>query len=252
MKRAVPVLLAVGAVLLSACAQNDSLAFRGGVAVSFATRTPVAIPAPSASRTAGLILDDTIVTGTDTLVLTRVQLVMRQIELKRSDVADCTSQSDPGCEEIELGPSLVDLPLTPGAAQAFAVELPVGTYDRIDFEVHKVGSDPADLEFLQQHPGFENLSIRVEGTFNGTAFVFLSDVDEEQEFTLTPELVVSETASRNVTIFVDVDGWFRRGDGTVLDPATANTGGPNESLVSNNIQESFDAFEDSDRDGDHS
>lgn len=252
MKRAVQVLLAVGAVLFSACAQNDSLAFRGGVAVSFATHTPVAVPAPSASRTAGLVLDDTIVTGTDTLVLTRVQLVLRQIELKRSDVGGCASPDDDGCEEIEIGPSLVDLPLTPGPAQAFAVELPVGTYDRIDFEVHKVGSDSADLAFLQQHPGFEDISIRVEGTFNGTPFVFLSDVNEEQEFILTPELVVSETASRNVTIFVDVDGWFRRGDGTVLDPATANTGGPNESLVSNNIQDSFDAFEDDDRDGGHS
>ena len=252
MKRAAPAILAVGAALLSACAQNDSLAFRGGVAVSFATQAPPAVPAPVASRTAGLVLDDTIVTGSDTLILTRVQLVLRQIELKRSDTVDCGSQSGSGCEEIELGPSLVDLPLTTGVAQAFAVELPVGTYDRIDFEVHKVGSDSADLAFLDQHPGFEDVSIRVEGTFNGTAFVFLSDVNEEQEFTLAPALVVSETASRNVTIFVAVDGWFRRGDGTVLDPATANKGGPNEALVSSNIQESFDAFEDSDRDGDRS
>jgi hypothetical protein len=252
MKRAVPAMFTVGAIALAACAESQSLAFRGGVAVSFATHAPVAVPAPPASRTAGLLLDDTIVTGSDTLVLTRVQLVLRQIELKRSDVAGCTSPDDDGCEEIELGPSLVDLPLTPGPEQAFAVELPVGTYDRIDFEVHKVGSDSADLAFLQQHPGFEDISIRVEGTFNGTPFVFLSDANEEQEFILAPALVVSETASRNVTIFVDVDGWFRRGDGTVLDPATANTGGPNESLVRNNIRDSFDAFEDDDRDGDHS
>lgn len=252
MTRAVPILLTVGALVVAACAEPQALAYRGGVAVSFATRAPVAVPAPPATRTAGLILDDTMVTGTDTLILTRVQLVMREIELKRSDVTDCASPDDDGCEEIELGPSLVDLPLTPGPEQAFAVELPVGTYDRIDFEVHKVGTDSADLAFLLQHPGFEDVSIRVEGTFNGTPFVFLSDVDEEQEFTLVPALVVSETASRNVTIFVDVDGWFRRGDGSLLDPASANTGGPNESLVSNNISESFDAFEDDDRDGDDS
>jgi len=252
MKRQASVLLTVGVIALSACAESQSLAFRGGVAVSFATHAPAAAPAPLATGTAGLILDDTMVTGTDTLILTRVQLVLRQIELKRSDVAVCAAPDDDGCEEIELGPSLVDLPLTPGPEQAFAVELPVGTYDRIDFEVHKVGSDSADLAFLQQHPGFQDVSIRVEGTFNGTPFVFLSDVNEEQEFTLTPALVVSETASRNVTIFVDLDGWFRRGDGTVLDPATANKGGPNESLVSNNIQDSFDAFEDDDRDGGHS
>jgi len=179
--------------------------------------------------------------------------VLRQIELKRSTVTTCTSSGTAGCEEIEIGPSLVDLPLTPGPAQAFAVELPTGTYDGIDFEVHKVGnSDPADLAFVAQHPEFAGVSVRVEGTFNGAAFVFESDVDEEQEFTLSPALVVTQTADPNVTIFVSVDGWFRQNDGSLVDPASANNGGPNESLVRNNIQQSFDAFEDSDRDGDHS
>jgi len=253
MKRAALTLLAGGALVLTACADTQSLAYRGGVAVSFATRAPVAVPAPPASRTAGLLLDDTLVTGSDTLILTRVQLVLRQIELKRSTVTTCTSSGTAGCEEIEIGPSLVDLPLTPGPAQAFAVELPTGTYDGIDFEVHKVGnSDPADLAFVAQHPEFAGVSVRVEGTFNGAAFVFESDVDEEQEFTLSPALVVTQTADPNVTIFVSVDGWFRQNDGSLVDPASANNGGPNESLVRNNIQQSFDAFEDSDRDGDHS
>jgi len=254
MNRAALTLLAGGASLLAACANSSqSLAFRGGVAVSFATRSPVAVPAPLASRTGALLLDDTLVTGADTLILSRVQLVLRQIELKRVDVASCTVTGTDGCEEVEVGPALVDLPLTPGPAQAFAVELPTGSYDGIDFEVHKVGnSDPADLAFLAQHPEFDGVSVRVEGTFNGTPFVFESDVDEEQEFALAPALVITETANPNVTIFVSVDAWFRLGDGSLIDPATANTGGPNESLVRNNIQQSFDAFEDSDRDADHS
>jgi hypothetical protein len=41
------------------------------------------------------------------------------------------------------------------------------------------------------------------------------------------------------------------GGGLLIDPASANTGGPNKSVVENNIVNSFDAFEDNDEDGAH-
>jgi len=44
--------------------------------------------------------------------------------------------------------------------------------------------------------------------------------------------------------------WFLNGAKTALvSPASANKGQPNESIVANNIQNSFKAFEDDDRDG---
>jgi hypothetical protein len=46
-----------------------------------------------------------------------------------------------------------------------------------------------------------------------------------------------------------VDSWFRRGDGSLVDPATANKGGANEDLVEENIERSIEGFEDDDRDG---
>jgi hypothetical protein len=243
------ILLGIGMLLAVACSDPIALEHRGGVAVSFATRAPA--PAPSAPAVVrSTAFDDTLTAGADTLVVTHAWLVLRDIELKLVEAADCAAEPEPeGCEEIEIGPVLVDLPLSAGAEQAFDVDLPTGSYERIDFEIHKIGDDPADLAFLAEHPTFADISIRVEGTFNGTAFVFETDLDDEQEIDLVPPLVVAETTSTNVTIFVDIDGWFRTGAGALVDPATANTGEPNESLVTENIKQSLEAFEDPDGDG---
>ena len=42
---------------------------------------------------------------------------------------------------------------------------------------------------------------------------------------LAPPLVVTDASSQtNVTLIVDVDSWFRRDDGQLVDPATAEPG----------------------------
>jgi hypothetical protein len=241
----------LGAAALAGCSDPTEVALRGGVAVSFATQSPTGgTPAPPFSRAA--VMDDTLVVGTDSLILTSVQVVLREIELKRAETADCDVEPEPeGCEEVEVGPVLVDLPLTPGADSTFAIEVPAGSYSRIDFEVHKVsGGDPTDAAFLQAHPTFDGLSIRAQGTFNGQAFTFETDLDVEQELSLAVPMAVDETTATNVTVRVDVSTWFRSAGGALIDPATANPGGQNESEVKDNIKDSFKAFEDEDRDGD--
>ena len=245
---------AAAGIVLTSCSDTtaNSANLRGGVAVSFATQSAAAAaPAPALAMTDALA--DTMVTGADTLILTNAQLVLRQIELKAS--ASTSSACDSGgagegCQEIEVGPLLADLPLTPGATQAIQVDIPAGTYSRVDFEVHRVESgNSTDAAFLTAHPEFAGKSIRVTGTFNGRDFVFESELDVEQELTLAPALVVPDQGAVNVTIFVDVGTWFRSADGAVLDPATANTGQPNESVITENIKNSLKAFEDDNRDG---
>ena len=77
-----------------------------------------------------------------------------------------------------------------------------------------------------------------------------TDIDEEQEYDLVPPLVVDEmTTSVNVTLLVDLDSLFRDLLGNLVNPQSANKGGVNESLVNENIKQSFEAFEDDDRDG---
>jgi len=135
--------------------------------------------------------------------------------------------------------------------QRFTVEIPAGMYSRIEFDVHKVESgDLLDDAFLMEHPEFDGLSIRVLGTFNSQAFVYETDLNAEQKLELIPALTVAEGSDLNVTIRVDIDTWFRTAAGVLIDPATANKGGLNESEVNDNIKTSLKAFEDADRDGD--
>jgi len=237
------VLLSLG---LAACQTTGDPTTASSVQVSFATR-PAGAPLMSLTGLAS----DTQVVGGSTLIITKVELVLRQIELRRSDVTTCPAGTvdDDGCEEFELGPVLVDLPLTAGAEQAFAADVPAGTYGEVDFEIHKPDDgDPTDQAFIQANPDFADISIRVTGTFDGTPFVHTTDLDVEQELTLVPDLVVAEGTSTNLTIFVDLSTWYVIG-GALVDPATANKGGANESAVNNNIKDSFKAFEDPDRNG---
>lgn len=213
------------------------------VQVSFATQATGGVVA---SRSG--FLSDTLVDGIDTLILTSVEVVMREIEMQRVETTECTGGDD--CEKFETGPVLVSLPLTPGAQQRFALDsVTDGSYDEIEFDVHKPDDgDPRDQAFVSANPAFADISIRVRGTFNGRAFEYTTDLDVQQELALVPALSVTQGTSINVTVFVDVRTWFVVG-GVLIDPATANKDQPNESEVANNIKNSFKAFEDDDRSG---
>jgi len=92
-------------------------------------------------------------------------------------------------------------------------------------------------------------SVRVTGTYNGVDFVYTGRFDSEQEFDLNPPLVANETGGTNLTLFVDLDKWFRDSSGGLIDPATANAGQPNQGVVEQNIKSALDAFEDENHDG---
>jgi len=204
----------------------------------------------SAAVGASALLDDTLTSGSDTVIVSSVGIVMREIELKRVGADNC-AEGDDACEEFEAGPVLVDLPLEGGVEVRFAVVIPDGSFSEIEFKIRKVeGNDPDDLVFAQQYPEFVGQSIRVGGTFNGTPFLFETDLDVEIELDLNPPLVVDSAAGpSSVSVLVDIDGWFRDGSGALVDPATGNKGGANESLIKENIKVLLEAFEDDDLDG---
>jgi hypothetical protein len=241
--------MAAACALMVAGCSDDETGPDGRSQVTLSVTTePAAAP--------GLMLDEIITVGDDVLVLESVELVLREIEFERSesstDCDDDVSGGDDDCEELEIGPVLLDLPLGTGIARELTVVVDTGHYDELEFEIHKPedNGDDADAAFIAAHPEFENVSIRVTGTFNGTPFTYETDLDVEQEHDLSPSLVVAESGSVNVTLLVDVSAWFLDEAGTALvDPATANQGGANESVVKTNITESIEAFEDHDSDG---
>ena len=238
-------------LLMSSAALNacDSSAPGGSGQISFnvATQAMGSVAAGPAA-----VADTLVDGGGNELVLTRIELVLRDIEFKRQNHDDCDSLTadDDGCEEFEAGPILVNLPIGAGAAHELSIAVDSGTFDELELKVHKPedDGDARDAAFLAAHPDFKDVSIRVTGTFNGAAFTFVSDLNADQELALSPPLTVSTQSDVAVTLMVDVSRWFLSG-AQLIDPALALKGGSLENLVKNNIEASFDAFNDDDGDG---
>ncbi len=244
MKRAILSLMSAAA-LLTGCSDSVgpgsqiSLSFSGGASVS-SSPNPGFLSAPSMSD------------GANALVITKAEVVLREIELERVEVIDCDVVPEPdGCEKFEVGPVLINLPVDGTTSTEITIEIDPDSYTEVEFDIHKVSNDdPEDAAFRAEHPDLLDTSIRVQGTFNGVAFTYVTDLNEKQEFDLVPPLVIDEnTASTNLTIVLDLATWFVDAQNNLIDPNSANKGGDNENLVKDNIKASIEAFEDSDKDG---
>lgn len=243
------VLVSVAAVATMVLAACDAGGPSTQGQVSFSVATQPGTPA-SAAATSGA--SETFTDGSNnTLVITQVQLVLREIELKRVETTtSCGDSGQGGCEELELGPTLLDLPLGAGAAHSFTVAVDSGSYNEVEFQIHQPSDgDASDAAFIQAHPDFAGVSIQVDGTFNGVAFSYRSGLSAEEEIGLNPPLVLAESGTTDLTLMVDLDRWFRDGAGLLIDPATANVGLANQSLVESNIRATLHAFEDENHDG---
>lgn len=231
-------------VLISAAACDATGTDRVPVAISFSGQSPNAASSAIAANV-------TISEGGNVLVITQAQVILREIELKRTTSTQCAvdDSSPDDCEELSVGPFLVDVPVTDNTVTTITATVPPDTYREIEFEIRKLGDDtPAERALAAAHPEFDVNSIRVEGTFNGTPFVMLMELDQELELEFGVPVVITD-AEQNVTIQFDLASWFRNGS-TIIDPATANKDQPNESLVRENIKASIRAFGDDDRSGD--
>lgn len=233
-------------VLATAACDSTTTTGRQGVGISFSTKAATAVVVAGASDANFNI---TMTNGSNTLVITKAQLVLRELELKLSSTVTCsTGTAQDSCEEIELGPMLITLPVTDAVATPITAQVPAGTYREIEFDIRRPGTDPADQAFVAANPNFNNVSIRVEGTYNGVAFVFTSQLDQEVQIDFNPPVVITDGAN-NATIGVNIRSWFTNANGTLINPATANPGQQNASIVAEKIKVSLRAFEDDDKSG---
>lgn len=257
MKRLVSLVVPIMAAALTACSDNTA----GRLSLALTSRSanaPIAAPPFRSQGTPAVSVagDSTVISlGTDTIVLRSIELVLREIELKRVEVVECDSiPHNDDCEEFEVGPVLVSVPLGPVATETVVgILAPAGLYNRLEFEIHKPESSD-DAAFIAAHPDFDGVSIRVTGTYSqaGTRsdFIYTSELGAEQELFIDPPLTVADGVATNVTLRVDVSSWFLNGGGTALiNPASANKGQANESVVKDRIQASIDAFHDDNHDG---
>ena len=241
--------------LLAACAGDSTTspaaAANTSLSVSFAATGTATTNAAGNAVLVGL--------EKDTMVITKVQMVLDNVKLRRAGVAACPdsmktsdtrgrSSDDRGCSRLDLGPMLLDLPLTGASTSPLAVTIPAGSYTAAEFELDDVNTSTratqAEKDFLTAHPEFRDITVRVAGTYKGTAFTFLSRASAEIEFEFSPALVVQKDVNDNVTISLDLGAWFKNVGGAVLAPTIAN-----QTLIDQNIMKSFNAFGDADRDG---
>jgi hypothetical protein len=243
---------------MAACSDSTAPAARHLVSVSFATSTT---SSPTASRIADPSASTSEAAAADNLVITKAQLVFARMELVKAG-ATCTTETAAGddevgddgheCAELELAPSLVELPVNGTVASTLDVTVPEGSYSSLEAKLRPIRTSGdhgrASSAFLAAHPEASGVSVLVDGTFNGVPFSYRGDVSVGIEQGFSPPLAVT-TAPINLTVNVDLATWFRTRTGTAIDPATANAGGANATLVADNIKRSFHAFRDDDRDG---
>jgi hypothetical protein len=196
-----------------------------------------------------------------TIDLDTVQLVFREVELKRVEDDDCEGGDD-RCEEFETGPVLVTLPLDGRVITPFAEVITPGTYDELELKLQHPEDDGGARErFFAQHPNWPaRATVRVSGTFTPATVgatpqrfnVFLN-VTTKVEQQLDPLLVVTDSttgSSFNLTLAVDMNEWFRARNGSLIDPRSISASPALLAAVTQNVRASFRALRDDDRDGD--
>ncbi len=204
-------------------------------AFSFAGRAPQTMTAASAGRASA----DTLRSKYDLLVITRARMVLRQVTIGTSSGDDCsTGAPNARCTPVMADLSVVDLPLGSDAQQRFSLKVPAGAYAQVALS-------------LVAAPEMRGNSIRVEGTFNGTPFLYEANLELARALVLPRPLVIGWTKTpTNVTVSAPVTHWFRTADGTAINPLGATRGSARDAEVRANIARSLRAFEDRDRDGD--
>ena len=253
-------LLSAAALVLTACSDNTGPTPNGSVSVGFqVARTssamldvsgvsgegrPLSAESPTVTPSASGLQ---IASGSDVLVITKAQLVVKDVKLGS---AACTQDDDDGdCPTIRTGPYLVDVPMNGTDGPRATVPIVEGSYSSVRLWLHKVTSnDSADAAFRQAYPDFRDISIRLEGTYNGAPFVFVNDVNAKTNVPLPETLTIGEGGG-DVTVTIDFGSWFANPQGGLYSPALANTPGNVRAAVQNNIRSAFRAFRDSNRDG---
>jgi len=226
----------LGLMIAAACGGGAqlSLSTRAGSAASTA---PTALTKPATVTSSSLTLSNGI-------TIDRLRLVVRKLELER---ASATPNDLADLQEFEAGPFFIDLsgPALSGSVQAqVTASVPSGAYREVKFEVHKPDtSEPG----VSANAGLSAMaaaqaSIIVDGTIDTQPFSFVTSVTGEQKFDGSFQV---DTGAQNVTLNIDVTGWFG-GSGTArLDPNDPSK----RSQIENNIQTSFKVFDDDNRDG---
>ncbi|MSR02747.1 MAG: hypothetical protein EXR94_08415 [Gemmatimonadetes bacterium] len=128
------------------------------------------------------------------------------------------------------------------------MDLPEGIYKELKMQVHTPVGGTEGGGFLEAHPEFADISVKVTGTFNGAPFTFTTAVTAEVKIDLDTPVEVTAGKPAAMTLQIDLGTWFAGAAGAILNPMAPSQ--QVRSQIEQNIRRSFHAFEDEDRDGD--
>lgn len=233
------------ALLLGAC---SNMGPSHAVSLSVTTKSASTTAPQGAPRVSG---DIVIGTGANSLTISKVQIVLADIELSPGGTCSSTDEND-DCDELDAPPALVDLPVDGSTKVILDGSVPPGTYAGLKAKLDAVRANDEEQgasAFLTAHPDLAGVSVQVTGVFTDAnnqthAFTFTSEADAEIEAAFQPPVTVGAGTS-NLTINVDVASWFKDANGAVIDP----TNTANAAAIEQNIRQSFHAFEDDNHDG---
>ena len=251
-RQVVPSLLV--AALVAACSDGSSPNGSSQGTLSFAVGSGA--PAAAVASVAPSFSAAPITIGGQTLVISQVQAVLSEVELKQSEHSGLCDGEGPGCEEFSAGPVLVDLPLDGGVVTPLSTPVAAGTYSEAELKIDIPSEDDAaTAAFLAANPSWpQTASLHVAGTFDagdGSGAqpfdVYLSG-EAELELEFNPPVVVDASGAFNVTVAIDPNSWLVAG-GALIDPRALATDAGLQASVLANVENSFRSFEDDNKDG---
>lgn len=221
------VCLSLASAFVLACGDTIGPAEGGNVTIGFAvTSAQSAALGVVAAAPADLPFDG----DNGNLSVEEIWLVVDEFKLERVDGAceEVTEAEEDECEEFELGPFFVSVPLEGDGIGEASVDVEPGTYEELKFETKAPDDDGGALLAEIQSNHFDDwpaeASMVVIGTFTPTEgeavsfkAYFNAEVKVELEFPDDDPMVVAEGGELSVTVFVDPAIWFANDDGSVDD-----------------------------------
>lgn len=186
--------------------------------------------------------------GGSTLNISRVELVLNQVEFRRSDGEGCVDSEEPGqddgdsCAEVAVQPTILELPVDRDAATTGPVVVPAGTYEGLEFDLQVATA--SDGNIVNQSPSLVGSSLQVRGSFDdGSGGVELDSAFFSPEFQVQLDLdnpiELGEGFASSMTVTVDVASWFRLENDELVNPSVAARDTSLARQVAENIQSSF-------------
>ncbi|MEO7358340.1 MAG: hypothetical protein ABIY50_12555 [Ignavibacteria bacterium] len=178
--------------------------------------------------------------NTGILQLSLVKILLKDIKL---NVSNANSDSN----NFKTGPFVLTLNLNSNINVISTGLIPVGTYDKVRFMVHKLDNNetPPDPDFVDANGRY---SVVVRGTYAGVPFIYKSSKSAHQKLTFPNMLQVQESGKSNITLRVKPYMWFIENN-IYLDPSDPANSNDIDNNIKDNINNNFKIFVDNDKNG---